>query len=752
MKFYSVFFLSALFLSGCTSERSPYWGQELAEFRVSSPSIQESRVLGFDEQGLENKRNFMFQACLSDLSGSPLPPGLYFDIQFGSGEKVTEKTDINSCIEWEREVGYSLRDSEKYYLIKTSFISKNKLKGTLTVDLLINPVKSKVDDLRNRKASQMRDVVLTEPGQDRLNIADLSGTSTAQPTLGLKRSNVHTPSTNLTEFQVTTTGVTIEKRRLDISQPYSIDQDLNLYTHNDFRISASPQFLVKRFDNQVTKLSPDRGDYTITVAFLSEPDFKIEELWKKIEAAKTIDDVKQVRELSKKGVEFKLNVDRLTNLRPEVIRRGLSFSDKRILMTRLMMPYIHQTVQTKATMTPDFGLNADINIPLKQDSLFRKRAMVAITIEPHFNDPKIQIKTDGAGFINNMFAPSGITSFLPLPIEADLLHREFEQIKAQAKNIKPLDRFKKLSAAENTYLEIGKKDQAIQKMTESFLKNTITRASKREYLKQVCRSMLAQSKKIPNSETQASFGIANCQNAESALNLQILDFVEDLASPEAQLIAPVVAQKLSISQNFSKSSSASQSNSAGVGFDIGLGFGLPDSFSPLSGGFKASAGSSFTVTRSRTGSTSASLSSDFTLNIEPSQFELQLNTRRCVVIDASSQFTNNVKNYGLELPQGALLCSSEVNKQSVAEKFYFISQSCSDTAIVDCSDDQVSRFNIIVRGEKVYKKFQEMVTNSDIETTLIELPEDLVRKQILKWSPNLKVNLTNQVYPGAIAR
>lgn len=755
MKFFNLLLLSTLIL-GCSTERSPYWGQELAEFKVSAPSVEESRVLSYDEFGIANKKNFMFQACLSDLSGSPLPPGLAFDVQFGSGESISTTTNINSCIRWEREIGFSARNPEKNYLIKTSIVSKNKLKGTLTLDLLLNPLNSSVADMRNRTAEQMRDIIKADPQQDRVNITDITqnpnGDNRDRQDEN-KRSNVHSSSTNITEFQVNVNGFTIEKRRLDITQPYSIDQDLNLYTHNDFRISASPTFLVRRFNNQIEKLTPDRGEFTITVAFLSEPDFEIKDLWKIIEAAKTLTDVKKAKELSKNGVEFKLNVDRLTNLRPEVIRRGLSFNEKRLLMARLMLPYIHQTVQKRATMTPDFGLNADVNIPLKQDSLFQKRALVAVTVEPHFNDPSIQVKTDGAGFVANMFAPSGVTHFLPLPIEADLIHREREIYKRQNKPLKPLERFKTITAVDQKYIDLAKGDTELQKLTEQFLTSNQSRTVKRVYLEKICQKMYQHSSTNNTADYKLMTRVANCKNvAESILKVQVLDFVEELTSPVAELMAPVVAQKLSISQSFSKSSSTTTSYNYGAGLDIALGFGLPESFSPISGGFKASAGTSYAVTRSKTGSTSATLSSDFTLNIEPSQFGLNLVTISCVIIEARPESIRGAKAQGLQFPNGAYICSDKMTPQSVTEKYYFISQSCSSTAIVDCSADQVSRFNIIVRGEPIYKKFQEMVSNSEIETTLIELPEDQVRKQILKWAPDLKANLTNQVYPGAIVR
>ena len=740
MKSFNLVLLASLFLVGCTSERSPYWGQELAEFRVSAPSIEESRILGYDELGLANKKNFMFQACISDLSGAPLPPGLVFDVKFGSGEQISTKTDINSCIEWEREIGFSALSPEKNYLIKTQFISRSKLKGSLTLDLLLNPISSSVSDMRNRTASQMRDVVKADPKDDRINIADISKSLRNEnpiSTDGLKKSNVHSSAEDLTDFQVNSTGFSIEKIRLNLNQPYSVDMDLNLYTHNDFRISASPQFLVKRFNNQIEKLSPDRGEFTITVAFIAEPDFSILDLWKIVESARTLEDVKQAKNLSKFGVEFKLNLDRLTNLRPEVIRRGLSANDKRVLMARLLMPYTHQTIKTRTTMTPNFGLYADVVIPLKQDSLFQKRSLIAVTIEPHFRDPRIQVKTDGAGYVKSMFEPSGVTQFSPMPIEADLIHRERENHKLQNKALKPLERFKTITAAEKKYTQLSSNSE-IQKLAETYFQDVDNRQAKRALFIKICQAL----------------PLANCRSmSEAALSFQVLDFVEELKSPQAELVGSVIPQTLSITQSFSKSSSSSLSTNAGLSAGLSLGFlNIPSDFSPVTGGFTASLGGSYTVTQSTSGSTSTSLNSSFNLNIEPSEFKIKLATKKCLIVEPRADYKQSLLARGGEAPAGAYICSEKLTENTVHEKYYFISQSCSGTAIVDCSAGQVSRFNIIVRGNKVYQVFQKIVKNNRFETVLTELPENLVKNQIESWSPDLRINLTNQVYPGAIAR
>ena len=110
-------------------------------------------------------------------------------------------------------------------------------------------------------------------------------------------------------------------------------------------------------------------------------------------------------------------------------------------MSQLMLPFVHQTHQTVVEMTADFGLQTEINVALDHTSFFQKRALIAITIEPLSSDLQKVVKADGAGLAPNMYSISGISNFLPLKIEADLIHRERQSFLNSHKPIKAIQIF-----------------------------------------------------------------------------------------------------------------------------------------------------------------------------------------------------------------------------------------------------------------------------------------------------------------------
>ena len=289
-----------LLLSACSSERAPDWGQSMAEFKVATPTA-EAIASGTDEFTLTNRQRFIFRACISDLEGRALPPGLLFTVQSNSLDSVDRQTDLDGCINWEREIGYSQINAEKNYVLKTKFISKNKIKGTYVIDLVLNPISSKVSNLRDRTSARNDDLIVIE--DDKINIQRIdqpaqSGQSQKRATDDLVITNVLPEIRNQAAYQLVIDGFGLEKKRLDLEKPYSIDSLINLSTHNIYKLSATPQFLVKRFNNQVELLSPKTGKFRITLAFLAEPDFDVNKFWNRVKSLKTLEDIKSLNDVT----------------------------------------------------------------------------------------------------------------------------------------------------------------------------------------------------------------------------------------------------------------------------------------------------------------------------------------------------------------------------------------------------------------------------------------------------------------------
>lgn len=790
-----------LLVTACTSERTPYWGQNMAEFRVATPTA-EAIASGTDEFTLTNKQRFLFYACISDLDGKALPPGLVFTVQTNSTDSVDRTTDLDGCIDWEREIGYTQINSEKNYVLKTKFISKNQIKGTYVIDLVLNPISSKVSDLRDRRNSRQDDLVVVE--NDKINIQRIDRTTPPTPPReraadDLVITNVLPEVRNQAAFQVTIDGFGLEKRRLDIAKPYSVDSLLNLSTHNIYKLSAKPQFLVKRFNNQVELLSPKTGKFRMTLAFMAEPDFDVNEFWKKIEALKILEDIKGLNDITITRKEaFEKNITRILTTRASELKKELSLNEKRILMSQLMLPFVHQTHQTVAEMTADFGLQTEINVALDQTSLHQKRAMIAITIEPISSDLQNAVKADGAGIAPNMFAISGISNFLPMKIEADLIHRERQSFLRANQPIKALEIFESIKLKEKGifkmtteniprrgYFLTTAQEYPFLSQAEAFLNGQLNPAQKQQFFKSLCYKIYHHPETKSTNERLTNRMLQGCErNYEILLELSALEFVDSLVTDKADLLGPVLASALSISQSFSKSAASSQQSgtslSASAGVDIGfnLGFGLesvkgaPATQAPqapptpgiassitgpsVSGGFKASVGHTWFYTESKAktlgGSTGVELSTGFKLNIETSTFRLKANTQRCLFVKTTDEIIANLAKSNIQLPQGLYFCSKQVKARDLQESFYQVRQECiSGSPIADCSSEQENGLTMMIRGHKAFNTFERIVTDSKLDTLLMPVSGEFLKGQIFKWETNVKTNSTTQIFPGAVS-
>lgn len=763
-----------LLVTACTSERTPYWGQNMAEFRVGTPTA-EAIASGTDEFTLTNKQRFIFEACITDLDGKALPPGLIFTVQTNSSDSVDRETDLDGCINWEREIGYTQINTEKNYVLKTKFISKNQIKGTFVIDLVLNPITSKVSDLRDRTNARKDDLVVVE--DDQINIQRID--RPAPPPEPRERSaddlvitNVLPEVRNQAAYQLVIDGFGLEKRRLDIAKPYSVDSHLNVSTHNIYKLSAKPQFLVKRFNNQVELLSPKTGKFRMTLAFMAEPDFDINEVWKKVESLKILEDIKKLNDVTAVRKEaFEKNITRILTTRASELRKELTLNEKRILMSQLMLPFVHQTHQTVADMTADFGLQTEINVALDQTSLFQKRAMIAITVEPISSDLENAVKADGAGIAPNMFAISSISNFLPMRIEADLIHRERQSFLRTNQAPKAMQIFESTSAPKNRVFKIADTLPGVNSAyhgknlfdkIDLFLQGQLSKSEMFNFHRALCYNfyMHSETKNIPlYLRTSLVRGCSNDPRGR-VLETGILSFVDTLPQDKVNLQGHVIPYKLSTSQNFSRSSSRSQVSGSSTSASLGWEFGLNLDFSPIpktGGAFKASIGQSWFQTdstaKSTSGSQDTSLSSSFNLIIEASTFEIQYNAQKCLLFKLSDEAASNMTRQNFTVPKGIYYCSKVIQPAKFLETYYLVKQDCiAGSAFADCSSDQENTMTLMIRGNQEFLKFKNIVTNSNFDTLLMPVSGEELKQQIPAWENRLKTNATTQVFPGAVVK
>lgn len=791
--------LLAATLTSCTSEKSPYWGKEVAEFKVSAPTAEPLGSNGEDSFGFKNKANMSFNACLSDLSGGPLPSGLDFAVKVGSQEEIPVKTDVKSCIKWEREIGYTELKSEKYYLLKTKFISRNKLKGEITLDLLLNPLSSSVTDMRDISASKKRDI--EEVQGDTVNIQDITSGNGSQITLPGQQGSI-IPGTNVitgtavtTDYTVVINAVTLEKIRLDMDKPYTVDEHLNLTTHNTFLVSVSPQFIVRRFNNQFEKLAPSRGQFKISLAFLAEPDFRIDDLWKRLESLKLFGDVKQLMGTSKNRKEaFDLNITRFLKEKEQELNYEMTVEDKRLVLARLMLPFVHQTVQTTAEMTPQFGLQQEVTVGLDQMALFPRRAMIAVTVEPIGPEIKKQMKADGAGYVTSLYSPSGVTQFAPYKIEADLIHSQKQNFTDANKPKKPLEMFSGIPVAQSRVYPMSLGDVSFQhnriapaikydltQMMGNFYAGKLSGFEKNQFLKALCHKVYTHDSLQSADHDVLQAMRKGCERSpDLILEISQLDFIDSLVEDKVNLVGPVVGNAISISQSFSRATGSSRDQgstlSANVGVDLGfnLGFGYdlkpsaggggqqaPAPANPLtttagfSGGFKASIGQNWYYTESKSkstkGGTDSTLSSSFKVNFETYNFAINAKTKRCLFVKTNDEIIENLGKSGISMPLGLYHCESQIIERQYKENFYLVRQECvAGSPVADCSLDQENGLTMMIRGKNAFNMFVSLVQNIDLETSLMPVSSERLKSQIQSWETQLKTMATTQVYPGAL--
>ncbi|MFN9067917.1 MAG: hypothetical protein ACK5V3_11865, partial [Bdellovibrionales bacterium] len=716
-----------IFLSACgSSETSPYWGKEVAEFKINSPSVEIVGEKTKDSFNFDQKANFNFRACITDLNGGNLPPGLDFAVQVGSGQEIPTKTDIDSCINWEREIGFSQLKAEKYYLLKTKFKSRNQLQGEITLDLLLNPVALTVTDRRNISASSRREI--EEVKGDQVNISNITARSDKESQSILNESlpdtNVITGTSVSTDYTVVIDAIQLEKIRLDVNQPFAVDEYLNLTTNNQFLFSVSPQFIVRRFGNPIEKIAPTRGQFKITLAFISEPDFNVDDLFAKIQRLIIFEDASKLKGFSRRYlVDFDNKVDLFLKENSQQLKREMSLDDKRKLMAKLMLAMTHQTLQIQAEMTPQFGLQKEISVGLGQNALFPRRAMIAATVEPIGPEIVRPIKADGAGYVSNLYAPTSVSQFGPYKLEADLIHQQ--KIKEGQLNppIKPFLLFannagkgatpyyamdsQDFSFALNRFFRENKYD--FSNLVEEYFDDTLSKERTLLFKKALCHKFFSHS-----SLSKLDTGLLRdqrrlCENTQYFVpQLKEVAFIEEVNSNSAVLDGPVLGSSLTINQSFSRAGSANEdrgstfSASRGVEGSFGIDFlklpttpiGFGDK-SPLSAGlgFKASVGQNwyFTSTKSKStsGRTDVGLSTSFQARIEGSRFVINANARRCLLALPNGATEKFLERSKIQPPSFLYICSKKLRKISQKENYFLVKQSCiGDSPIADCSSDQ----------------------------------------------------------------
>ena len=108
MKFFNLLVLSALsttLLISCDTKRSPYIGDEDAQFAIGSIDGK-TETKHRNSEKKPDQTQITFTACLKSMAGGSIPNGLLFEVQGGSDVQKS-KTNKDGCITWVEIHGFN---------------------------------------------------------------------------------------------------------------------------------------------------------------------------------------------------------------------------------------------------------------------------------------------------------------------------------------------------------------------------------------------------------------------------------------------------------------------------------------------------------------------------------------------------------------------------------------------------------------------------------------------------------------------
>lgn len=246
--------LSILVLAtvGCDGRQSGKSVVGQSTFRVESVKLDSEQIAKVDEFGLTSAKKFQFSACLSDVvSRSPIQL-VNFAVSDGVNQQ-TRLTQSSGCLIWEEVHDVSALQKERKLHVQRTFIGKGIFKGSVTVDLALNPWNiADFADLRFVQPPDVEQQVQNFSFGSGLAVLDTAGTSSGGfSTL---------PFLN----QLTLDFLGQDKASTQINTL------LTLKIAEKFRLSMHPQFSRLNIKNQPVFVDLKDGKFQLRVVVLTE--------------------------------------------------------------------------------------------------------------------------------------------------------------------------------------------------------------------------------------------------------------------------------------------------------------------------------------------------------------------------------------------------------------------------------------------------------------------------------------------------
>ena len=599
MKFFNLLVLSALsttLLISCDTKRSPYVGDEDAQFFIGSVDGK-TETKHRNSEKKPDQTQITFTACLKTLAGGGIPNGLSFDIQTGS-EKQSSKTNQDGCITWIEIHRFNPAVYERNLRLTRTIQSRNDYAGKRSLTIYWNPrTNALANNLQNdlvpvrtedpvENTFRMSDATLTKQSKAG-EISSTDGTVSSSDGTGIPGQDVEVEGTNPNELQTRLVLSSIELTHVKLNQeaPFKVDKNLTLYSQHTYQVSAAPKYYVNTIDNPDEEVNPPGGKYKITLVFMDDPRIDLEKLSSEIAQHASVESLN--KSTSIEGRQLKLAAQVLISNKELAVNGVLTAATKKQLLNKALISHVHATAQFIADKKAEQDIEKYVDIHLKKLASLDVRSVLAVTVENISTDQTQKLKGHGIGYVNNLLEPGSVT-LLQSPIEADSLYNEYVTTENDKEKIKPLDLFVQASNAQlkeralapldkNTIPRaqlnnpmLFKTDYPFNQEFETFLNNGQTPQTRALFVRALCYKlfMLEELKPLDakkgwfENETRNSW-VQRCQMEQSFrmkyYNVQVVDFVESVDDAKVTKVGQSVKEDIKISRSFEKSDSTSQS-------------------------------------------------------------------------------------------------------------------------------------------------------------------------------------------------
>ncbi len=831
MKSFNAIIIALLCLTSvaCDTKRNPYFGDGESQFILSAVRATSTQALGRNSFDQVNHVRFDLRVCVTDFSGNALPPKLGFEIKMES-DSLFRQTDDEGCFGWQKSIIFDPLQPEKYYIIKTHFISRNDLRGQASVELALNPWRRQAIDLKkNPEATpSAADTIRVEDQVNRNKTPkspDASTQSEVQPDFlpteetpkpeqqveiapspettvestlthdapspqsqpsveylkqwedsRLPHSNIYIKERgNQVPLKIVIPTVLLRRLRLHQQTPFTLDEYLNLTTHEEYEFSALPRFFMKNLDASETEVTPRGGQFRVTVGLIEEPEYNPDLMWELLKEFKKPQEVLDSPLKSDEIKELQSAIRRWAQEDPQILSANLSIDQKRLLMARTILPYVQDTQQFVSQLRPQRGVEERLTLRFNRLSHLRNRSFLVVTMEPLSQDITYPVKADAVGH-----ATLGIQEIWRLGVlydmklEADLIHAERVRLGKLKKPPKPMDLFLRRSAGntkstnsrvlnkdaikKDDFLLNFSKDYDFKENLDKYFAKSLDKKAQKLFLQALCYKIFVHSdfegiETKPQSHTERLIRSYNCASGPIGyINIQEVEFLEKAPGANVEKVGHALKRTLSVSRTILKTREDN--------LNYGMTTFARGTFGPYykTSGFIISLGREwyYTHTKSENHKKITELMSNLTfrLIVDTTQFKIKYDARKCLKINLSSYtikgFQRHYKNLDLEkLPELYIVCSDNVSKGERIEDYYVIYEDCmEDIRTQDCSSPEENRFRLVIRGKQVYEFFEEMILDKSKNLQMASIPQSLVRQEVLDWEYQFQSFVTAQVFPG----